>query len=242
MGYWEVRSSNYNNLNWVNDDSYLKKLIEISDLKENHLVLDVGTGTGVIPNNIYKLVDKIICLDDSPNMANNNLWNKNKYFIRWDIRDQLFNSNIFDRIIARQVFHHVLVDIDKAFDECYRILKPNGKFIIAEHIPPSNRTKDRFTEIFKLKEDRLTFMTEDLKEYMINAGFKDIEIYYHTLYDFSVKNWLDNSGLPNEVKKKIFNMYRESDDDFHNDYNLRIIGDNEDIIYDAKNVIITGIK
>ena len=56
-------------------------------------------------------------------------WYGNMYFIRRDILDPIFKNDVFDKVTARQVFHHILEGTHEAMDECYRVLKKGGKMI-----------------------------------------------------------------------------------------------------------------
>jgi len=134
--FWKTRSRKFNNLKWANEHSYIKMLICSGDFKKNDIVLDVGTGTGIIAHAISPLVKKVIGMDISQDMIEHSDWNGFKYFIKGDIRDPYFYDNIFDKVVARMVFHHITEGIQGAMDECYRILKNGGKMILAEGIPP----------------------------------------------------------------------------------------------------------
>ncbi|MBU1260877.1 MAG: methyltransferase domain-containing protein [Planctomycetes bacterium] len=89
--FWKTRSEKYNNLKWVNDDSYIRAFIRAGGFKKTDLVLDVGTGTGVIVHAISPLVKEVIGLDVSRDMLEHSNWKDNKYFIRRDIRESIFH-------------------------------------------------------------------------------------------------------------------------------------------------------
>lgn len=46
--FWHIRSAKYDKLFWTKDDSYIEAIIKAGDFKKSDLVLDVGTGTGVM--------------------------------------------------------------------------------------------------------------------------------------------------------------------------------------------------
>jgi len=114
--FWKIRSKRYNNLKWVNDSSYIKAFISSTDFNKNDLVLDVGTGTGVIAHALAPFVKEVIGLDISQDMLKHSNWNGNKYFIKRDIRDPIFYDNVFDKVTARLVFHHIVRDTQKAMN------------------------------------------------------------------------------------------------------------------------------
>jgi len=238
--FWKIRSEKYNNLNWVSETSYIRALISASDFNKKDIVLDVGTGTGVIAHAIAPLVKEVIGLDISQDMLEHSNWDKNKYFIKRDILEPIFYGEIFDKITARMVFHHITRHTQKAMDECHRILKKGGSMILSEGVPPSKEVKNDYQKIFNLKEDRITFLEEDLIKLMGNSGFKNIKVVTHLMKNFSVKNWLINSGLSKEKQDLIFEMHVTGSNTFKKDYNMKII--NGDCIISVKNLIVVGEK
>ncbi|MBT4935447.1 methyltransferase domain-containing protein [Candidatus Woesearchaeota archaeon] len=239
--FWKTRSEKYNNLNWVTDDSYLNAIIEAGNFTKDDKILDVGTGTGVIAHTVAPLAKEIIGVDISQDMLQHSNWKDNKYFLRRDIRDRIFHEGVFDKVTARMVFHHIIEDTQKAMDECYHVLRPGGKMILAEGVPPTKELKDAYEEIFKLKEERIVFLEEDLVQMFEKAGFKDVNVITHLQKGFSVTNWIENAGgLSDDVKKKILDLHINGTDEFKRIYNLRIV-DNECLI-DTKSLIVVGTK
>ena len=238
--FWKIRSKKYNSLKWVTDKYYLDAFISSADFNAKDIVLDVGTGTGVVAHALASMVKEVIGLAISQAMLEHINWKDNKYFIKRDIRDPLFYEGVFDKVTARMVFHHILKDGQKAMDECYRILKKGGSMVMSEGIPPSPEVKNDYLEIFKLKEERLTFLEEDLTGMMKKSGFKGIHPVPHIMKNFSVKNWLENSGLPLEKQDRIFEMHVTGSGIFKKAYNMKIV--NGDCLIDVKNIILVGTK
>lgn len=202
--------------------------------------MDVGTGTGVIAHTIAPLVEAVIGLDISQDMLEHSNWQGNKYFIKRDIKNPIFYDEIFDKVTARLVFHHITEGTQKAMDECYRVLKRGGKMVLSEGVPPIPDIIQDYIDIFRLKEDRLTFLEEDLVSLMKNSGFKNIKVFTHIMKKFSVKDWLKNGSLPNDRQDKIFRMHVNGSDLFKKAYNMKIVKD--DCLIDVKNLIIVGEK
>ena len=238
--FWKIRSERYNNLKWVNEPSYIKAFISSTDFSKSDVVLDVGTGTGVVAHALAPFVEEVIGLDISQDMLKHSNWKGNKYFIKRDIRDPIFYDNVFDKVTARLVFHHIIRNTQKAMDECYRVLKNGGKMVLSEGIPPTPEIKMDYMKIFELKEERLAFLREDLVNMMRKSGFKSIKIIPYIMKNFSVKNWLENSGLPQEKQDKIFEMHITGSDVFKKAYNMKI--SNSDCLIDVKYLILVGEK
>ena len=238
--FWKKRVERYNALEWANHQSYLNAFAQAGDFKKTDIVLDVGTGTGIVAHVISPRVKQVIGLDKSQDMLEHSNWYENMYFIRRDILNPIFKDGVFDKVTARQVFHHILEGTQEAMDECYRVLKSGGKMIFSEGIPPSEEVKEDYIKIFKLKEKRLTFMEEDLIALMEKAGFKNIKLNVLWLRRMSVKNWLINSGLPQSTQDKIFKLHVNAADYFKKVYNLTENGG--DCLIDMKMVILEGEK
>jgi len=238
--FWRKRAEHYNELDWVNHHSYLDAFVRAGNFKKTDVVLDVGTGTGIIAHSVAPFVKEVIGLDKSQDMMEHSNWQGNKYFIKRNIFDPIFADEVFDKVTARQVFHHIIRGTQKAMNECYRVLKKGGLMIFSEGVPPSPEVKKDYIEIFKLKEKRLTFMEEDLIALMRRAGFNNIRTEVIWLRKMSIRNWLINSSLPQTVQEKIFELHVNAEDYFKKAYNMKEV--NGDCLIDMKMAILTGEK
>ena len=237
---WKIRSQHYNCLEWANHRFYLDAFIEAGDFKKSDIVLDVGTGTGIIAHAISSFVKQVIGLDKSQDMLEHSNWHGNKYFLRRNIFEPIFREKIFDKVTCRQVFHHILKHRQKAMDICYRMLKRGGMMIFSEGVPPTKRVKKDYVEIFRLKERRITFYEEDLVNLVKKSGFKNIELKTIYLKKMSVRNWLTHSGLPKTTQEKIYLLHKNAADYFKEDYNM--VETDRDCLIDMKMAILRGKK
>jgi SAM-dependent methyltransferase len=239
--FWDIRSANYDKLFWVKDKGYLDLILECAELDKKHLVLDVGTGTGTVAMAIEPHVNHVVAIDISNSMLEKGNW-PGFSVIKWDIGNALFAQGLFDRVVARMVFHHILDDLDRAIIRCYDSLKDDGKIVVAEGIPPSEDQDiiDWYTEMFKLKEKRRTFSISTLEHFLAKNGFKDIQTKVHIMENFSVDNWLINSGLPKKQREKIYKMHVEANQKIKDAYRMRFI--NGECIIQTMNLVVTGQK
>lgn len=238
--FWKVRAKHYNELNWATHQSYLGAFVKAGEFKKTDVVLDVGTGTGIVARAISPCVDQVIGLDISQDMLEQTNWSGNMYFIRRDIREPFFAEGVFDKVTARMVFHHITERTQDAMNECYRVLKKHGEMVFSEGVPPSPKVKDDYVGIFKLKEKRLTFMEDDLLSLMQKAGFRDVQMEILWLKRMSVRNWLNKSGLPKSTQEKIYRMHTHASDGFKSAYNMYIA--DGDCLIDMKMAILVGHK
>ena len=239
---WDKRSMFYNALDWVRRDELLNTMVEVAGQLKGEKVLDVGTGTGKVlialkerhPEADYygvdicrKMLDKIDGSYDF-NLSIQEIENLSE-----------FKDNDFDLVTARMVFHHAK-NITKAMNEVYRVLKHGGKFIICEGNPPDLNSVSFYKNMFRFKEDRITFLLDDLANLLIQQDFNMISSRTVILKDMSLNNWLEKSGLPYRNVDIIRKMHYDCDVLVQKAYNMKFV--DNDILMDWKFSIVAGIK
>jgi len=239
--FWHIRSANYDKLFWTKDEDYLNAIIRAGHFKKSDLVLDVGTGTGIVAKKIKPLVKHVVGIDISGSMLEKGSW-EGVSVVNGDIRENLFADNLFDKIIARMVFHHILYNLNGAISQCYEVLKKGGRLVVAEGVPPSDDREivNWYSSVFKLKEKRRTFTNKDLVNYLKKNGFKNIQTRVYMIDNFSIKNWLRNSGLPISKQHKIMQLHIKANKKIKDVYQMKIT--KNDCLIRTKNIIITGEK
>jgi demethylmenaquinone methyltransferase/2-methoxy-6-polyprenyl-1,4-benzoquinol methylase len=117
------------------------------DLKSK-VCLDIGTGTGEIAFLLAKNAGedgKVYGVDLTPKMLElADLKMKEKELpnqVIFEVGDALslrFEDNYFDVVTSGYMLRNV-IDIQKALDEMFRVLKPGGRAVVAELSKPDNR-------------------------------------------------------------------------------------------------------
>jgi SAM-dependent methyltransferase len=208
---WDRRANLYNQLEWAKQSLLLDRFIEFAEIKADHKVLDVGTGTGLVAIRAAQKTNKVTGIDISAGMlqeAENAA--PQISFRKADARALPFSNATFDRVLARMVFHHMTTGLADAFSECGRALALDGVFVLAEGVPPSHEVADEYKAIFRLKEDRLTFFPEELLHHMEKAGFTNCRSEIVILPQISVKNWLANSACEPYIQQQILNLHLQA--------------------------------
>jgi len=239
--YWKQRAERYDNLEWVNSTDFVQAIIATGRFKPADHVLDVGTGTGVMARVLSPIVRKVTAMDSSPDMMgkiNDRL--ANVEFKVCDARAMPWRSGTFNKIVARYVFHHIIEGTQKAMNECYRVLKIGGRMVFAEGVPPSDRTYQDFVNIFKLKEERLTFTPTNMRRILLCSGFTHIEIKDLWLRQMSVRSWLKNSDVDDVTQERIYRMHEAAPAYFQDDYNMTVTDD--DCLIDMRIAVAIGVK
>ncbi|MBP7216235.1 MAG: class I SAM-dependent methyltransferase [Candidatus Omnitrophica bacterium] len=240
--FWKKRAQCYEKLEWATKSGYLHSFLDAGDFSKHDVVLDIGTGSGIIAHTLSPQVRHTIALDISTSMLDLALKHRvrNEIFLRCDARNLPLMSGSVSRVTARMVFHHIIDGAQLAMKECFRVLSEGGRMVFSEGVPPSEHVKPFYTKMFKLKEERITFMEDDLEALMRKAGFRIAKKIIHWNKGSSIKNWLENSGLPQKTQDTIFRMHLDMDEQGKKDYNMAIRDD--DCFIDMKFLIYVGEK
>ena len=114
--------------------------------------LEIGAGTGYFSLNLLQagIVRDATCTDISPGMVRTLSNNATRLGLavkaaRADAESLPFPAQSFDLVLGHAVLHH-LPDLQRAFDEFHRVLRPGGRIVFAGE--PS-RTGDRLASIPK---------------------------------------------------------------------------------------------
>ena len=133
-----------------------KRFVETVNLKENEIILDVGSGSGDIASEILKenLSTSLYLLDLNEEMlleGKKRLKNEKniKYFIG-NAEKLNFENNFFDKytisFCLRNVTEYLL-----SIKEAYRVLKPGGKYCCLEFSTPKSSLVSSSYKIYKSK-------------------------------------------------------------------------------------------
>jgi SAM-dependent methyltransferase len=239
--FWDIRAASYDRLFWTKDASYIDEIVRMGGLRHGHTVLDVGTGTGAVAREIRKYVSHVVAVDISDSMLSHGDWTGISA-IKWDIGNSFFARGVFDRVFARMVFHHILDNLDRAVLRCFDVLKDGGRIVVAEGIPPSGSevVVHWFTEMFRHKEERRTFTVDALRRCLVRNGFSNVRARIHTMRHFSVRNWLENSGLERKKQDTILALHLNAPAEVQKAYRMQFV--DGDCLLQTKNAIVVGTK
>ena len=162
------------------DHQFLAKFL--LRLSPKQKILDMGTGTGEIANEISKNrgVD-VVAIDASPEMLK--IARKsypNLKFRKMDLRTLKFKANSFDGIIANYSLIHLQDDeLESVFEQVFRILRGRGFLYVAVQEPRKKSDKDGFYKVVYEAGIKLfinLFTETQIKKMLVLAGFRVIEI------------------------------------------------------------------
>tara|TARA_B100002052_G_scaffold299177_1_gene336002 strand:- start:11078 stop:11854 length:777 start_codon:yes stop_codon:yes gene_type:complete len=186
--YWDV----FGNINpvtpWFSMKSrywLLKKIKKILDTRKGNeiKILDMGSGSGEFINFIAERTEcKAFGIDLSDErIANASKKYPDVNFSVGSISETDFEESTFDLVISTQTIEHLLDDdLEKAFSEINRILKPGGKALITTRFEEDLAIKKKVCPdclaIFKHSQHLQTFSINSLKEYLRDANLDVNEI------------------------------------------------------------------
>lgn len=168
------------------------------NVKKGEVILDLGCGRGEETIEAAKQAGPeglAIGLDLTESMVIQAIANatkekiKNAAFTQGDIENLPFKEEIFDGVISNCVINHAR-DKNKVYREIHRVLKPNGRFVVADAV-----TKDPLPA--EVKNDPEAWAQcfggavteEEYLDSILTAGFGKVEIlnrreYRKNGYDF----------------------------------------------------------
>lgn len=163
------------------DDKHLDLILNLIKLNNNEVVLDLGTGSGYLAFALARENpdNKVIGLDiveetlkrNTEKAKQQNL--NNIFFTDYNGTIFPFEDESIDVIYTRYALHH-FSDINGAFREMKRVLKPKGKIILSDPTPNEN-DKSGFVDAFMKKklDGHIKFYTKrEFEELAEENGFK----------------------------------------------------------------------
>ena len=130
---WGRTSSDYAKYRDIYPQEFYDKILKLGICTKDQKVLDVGTGTGVIPRNMYKYGAEFVGVDISENqikqarILSESAGMNIEYFSK-PVEEINFPENSFDAITACQCFFYFNHKV--VAPNAYKILKQDGKLAI----------------------------------------------------------------------------------------------------------------
>jgi ubiquinone/menaquinone biosynthesis C-methylase UbiE len=200
----------YNRLSKVYDECYKESIHKIENdfvfryLLDNGflegMVLDVGSGTGIILENIDLLPENYFGLDISENMLE---ISKRKFpkhfFFKGNMSNMPFEDNSFDSVISLFGSFSYSLNHSKTVQEIERVLKPNGKFFIMIYGSKYSSRENYILNKFNITSPAKFFTHSEIKSMF--SRFKCKKIFGITW----ISDYLSKLLSP-KISKFIFNL------------------------------------
>ncbi|MCI8604531.1 MAG: class I SAM-dependent methyltransferase [Ruminiclostridium sp.] len=128
---WGKTSSDYAKFRDIYPPVFYGKILERGLCIKGQNVLDIGTGTGVIPRNLYRYGADWTAADISENQINQaKLLSEGMdiHYLTASAEELKFDDDSFDVVTACQCFFYF--NHEKVMPKLYRMLKPGGSILI----------------------------------------------------------------------------------------------------------------
>lgn len=130
---WGRTSYDYAKYRDIYPTEFYQKLIDMDLCVDGQKVLDIGTGTGVLPRNLYRCGAEFTGIDISKNQIEQAILLSQKS--NMDIKFQCvvaekidFPADSFDVVTACQCFTYF--NHEELAPKIYKMLKPDGRFVV----------------------------------------------------------------------------------------------------------------
>ena len=180
VNFFDSKAFGWDQRNHPDDKLQIQKMVNGFSLKPKDLVLDIGTGNGVLLPYLSAKVKpggRILALDISWRMialAGRNNQERNLRFLNASAEALPIQDQKLDCITCFSVFAHVCDKIE-SLKEMARVLKKGGRLYIAHPFGKKKLAHHHLTAGGAVKHD--TLPTDSMmKKMMIRCGFKNIRI------------------------------------------------------------------
>lgn len=231
---WQQRAAGgYEQLGWVTASAALEKVIAVANLQGHEVAVDVGTGSQAVLSIISSQLHeggKAYGFDISHEML-----------LRGPRRVPLFvadahhiplPSQSTDLLTARMVYHH-LEDIEAAIHESHRLLKPGGKLIVGEYVAVDDEVWQFERRVFDIKESGRHLWTGEELSRLVQHHWPancPVSVGYGTIPQYSVKDWMGKSGLPQDTQDAVCRCYLDAPESITRKMNISLTNDNDALV------------
>lgn len=194
------------------DPVSLARFLALAELRPNHRVLDLATGTGNVALAAAVQVAEVVGLDITPKMLDQAKQQaaereiRNVSFIVGDAERLPFAASSFDRVLVRSAPHH-FKQLIPALSEAYRVLRPGGVFAVSDCSPPPV-VRD-WLEVVEVGRDPSHFRSRALEEWralLQSLGFT-VEHAERIEQEKDILEWFDVASVSDKRKRQLLDYY-----------------------------------
>jgi ubiquinone/menaquinone biosynthesis C-methylase UbiE len=230
------------------DGKDLLMMVEMAEVNGQHWLLDIATGGGHTANAFAPLVKKVTALDLTAEMLAaaesfiTGNGHSNVEFVRGDAENLPFPDDSFDIVTCRIAPHH-FPNVDLFIKEVYRVLKPNGQFLLDDNVVPENEEYDQFYNKIEKLRDYSHFRAWKKTEWIKKLEESGLEIFewYRFEKTFRFEPWCANMKLPEPGKNNLTQLLLKTSKEIKQKFSILI--ENDKIIsFVGEAIVLKAIK
>ena len=154
---------------------------ECIDVGIHDKILDIGCGGGVniekflklSTNNVDGLDYSEVSVKESIKRNHKAVNDKRCKIIQADVSKMPIDDEIYDLVSAFETIYF-WPDLSKTFKEVLRIIKPHGRFVIAQGTDGNHPDDEKWLSSV---EGMSVYTAQDLENYLLNAGFTNVKCF-----------------------------------------------------------------
>ncbi len=238
LGHFARRARGYNHSSrWVGDKMLIRKIRDLADADTKACILDIGTGTGKIAQAFFGRVRYVVGVDICPEMARYAKGHIDRILLTPAERLP-FKKNVFDVCVCRQGMQ--FMKINAVLSEIHRVLKPGGHLILCHLTAYGESDKEETFLIQKLRNParKNFFLPGDFRKLLSKKCFTAIETVEYITRE-SVNQWISNSAIGENRRKKIKEVYTASSRILKKLHNIEF---KDGDIFDSMKMVIVKAK
>lgn len=168
-------------LKWVmREDTFKRRLVQEANVQPGMKVLDLGCGTGTLTMMLKEAYPNasITGLDGDPQVLDIAHKKAGHLTIRWEqglAYDLPYSDSMFDRVVTSLVVHHLVThDKRRAFQEVFRVLKPEGELYVLDFGVPHSSFPHLITRFMHGLEEAADNFDGRIPQFIAEVGFEQV--------------------------------------------------------------------
>ncbi|WP_223596588.1 class I SAM-dependent methyltransferase [Neobacillus bataviensis] len=226
----------------------LQKLLEMAALHGEEEMLDIATGGGHTANAFAPYVKKVTAVDITAEMlsaAENFIkgnGNQNVDFFIGDAENLPFPDETFDLVTCRIAPHH-FPNVKRFVNEVYRVLKPNGQFLLDDNVTPEEEEFDQFYNTIEKWRDYSHYRAWKKSEWLQMIELNSFEIIEWHRFEktFQFESWCNRMNLPQTEQEKLAQYIINSSPKVKRKFRIKIEHD-QVISFQGEAAVIKAIR
>ena len=128
-------------------------------------------------------------------------------------------KDTFDCVLLRNTLHH-LREPNVGISQAMAALRPGGRVVLCEGVPPDSQVRQFYTDLFALFDNRHIITEADLLAMLRTNGFKEMVMQPYFMENVDLFDWLRKVSPNDRVYKKALGMHMTGDAHFRQVYEV----------------------